>query len=157
MTPAIIISAELIPLAAATEGHHDAFGTSVGGIWFPSPSLKPQEGYKNEPVVWRLKWPEFIVDKLVSSDNPNGSIPNSDLGLVGGLLHLEALAQCFDTQERTVLSKTDNLNVLFWQRKASSSSDKPAQWSTGPRMAPWPHPPPHSACGPQFSHVVLYS
>ena len=105
--------AELIPLAAAAEGHHDASGMGAGGIWFPAPSLRPREGYKNQPIVWRLKWPEFIVNKLVSSDNPNGTISNSDLELAGGLLHLEALAQCFDIRERTVLSKTDNLNALF--------------------------------------------
>ena len=116
--------AELIPLAAAAEGHHNASGAGAGGIWFPSPTLKPREGFKNGPVVWRLKWPQFIVDKLVSSDNPDGTISNSDLELAGGLLHLEALAQCFDARERTALSKTDNLNALFWQRKASSSSDK---------------------------------
>ena len=116
--------AELIPLAAAAEGHHNASGTGAGGIWFPSPSLRPREGYKNEPVVWRLQWPQYIVDELVSSDNPDGTISNSDLELAGGLLHLEALAQCFDIRERTVLSKTDNLNALFWQRKASTSSDK---------------------------------
>ena len=37
---------------------------------------------------------------------------------------MEAIAQTFDVRERTVLSKTDNLNALFWQRKASTSSDK---------------------------------
>ena len=37
---------------------------------------------------------------------------------------MEALAQTFDIRERTVLSKTDNLNALFWQRRASTSSDK---------------------------------
>ena len=116
--------AELIPLASAAEGHHDASGAGAGGIWFPSPSLKPREGFRNGPVVWRLRWPEYIVNQLVTSTNPNGSISNSDLELAGGLLHLEALAQCFDARERTALSKTDNLNALFWQRKASSSSDK---------------------------------
>ena len=37
---------------------------------------------------------------------------------------MEALAQTFDICERTVLSKTDNLNSLFWQRKASATTDK---------------------------------
>ena len=116
--------AELIPLASAAEGHHDASSAGAGGIWFPSPSLKPREGFRNGPVVWRLQWPEYIVNQLISSTNPNGSISNSDLELAGGLLHLEALAQCFDARERTALSKTDNLNALFCQRKASLSSDK---------------------------------
>ena len=56
------------------------------------PSSSPREGFENKPVVWRLRWPQFIVDELVSSDNPNGTISNSDLELAGGLLHLEALA-----------------------------------------------------------------
>ena len=44
--------AELIPLASAAEGHHDASGAGVGGIWFPSPSLKPRKGFRNGPIVW---------------------------------------------------------------------------------------------------------
>jgi hypothetical protein len=46
------------------------------------------------------------------ADNPHGSITNSDLELADGLLHLEdALSQCFDIWERTVLSKGDNLST----------------------------------------------
>ena len=116
--------AEIIPLAAAAEGHHDASGMGAGGIWFPGPHLRPREGFVNKPVVWRMRWPQFIIDQLVTRENPEGTISNSDLELAGGLLHLEALAQCFDIRERTVLSKTDNLNALFWQRKGSTSSDK---------------------------------
>jgi hypothetical protein len=58
-------------------------------------------------------------------DKPNGTITNSDLELAGGLLHLEALTQAFDITERTVLSKGDNLSTTFWERKGSTSSDKP--------------------------------
>jgi hypothetical protein len=116
--------AELVPLLAAAEGHHDASGKGAGGVWFPAKHLAPRRGYKNQPVLWRLKWPQHIIDQLVTSTNPNGTISNSDLELAGGLLHLEAIAQCFDVRERTVLSKTDNLNTLFWQRKASTTTDK---------------------------------
>ena len=34
------------------------------------------------------------------------------------------LCQHYDVRERTVLSKTDNLAALFWQRKGSTTSDK---------------------------------
>jgi hypothetical protein len=34
------------------------------------------------------------------------------------------LCQHFDIRERTILSKTDNLAALFWQRKGSTTSDK---------------------------------
>ena len=48
-----------------------------------------------------------------------------DLELAGGLLHLDALSHCFDIRERTVLSKGDNLSTRFWERKGSTTSDKP--------------------------------
>ncbi|KAL3815966.1 hypothetical protein ACHAXA_008925 [Cyclostephanos tholiformis] len=98
--------AELVPLQPVAEGHHDASATGAGGIWFPSPSLTPRTGYTNtSPLAWRFRWPQEVVNKIVTDANPHGSITNSDLELAGGLLHLDALAHCFDIRERTVLSK----------------------------------------------------
>ena len=116
--------AELVPLLSSAEGHHDASGAGAGGVWFPAKHLIPRQGATNQPLVWRLRWPQQIADLLVTEDNPKGTITNSDLEPAGGLLHLEALAQTFDVRERTALSKTDNLNALFWQRKGSTTTDK---------------------------------
>ena len=116
--------AELVPLLSSAEGHHDASGKGAGGVWFPADHLAPREGTTDQPIVWRLRWPRRIADLLITNANPNGTITNSDLELVGGLLHLEALAQTFDVRERTVLSKTDNLNALFWERKRSETMEK---------------------------------
>lgn len=116
--------AELVPLLASAMGHHDASGTGAGGVWFPSRHICPRSGYSHKPVLWRLRWPPDIINKLVTSTNPNGTISNSDLELAGALLHLEAISQCFDVRERTIVSKTDNLNTLFWQRKGSTTSGK---------------------------------
>ena len=94
------------------------------GIWFPGSGLVPRQGYNaTQPLVWRLEWPSFVSNAIVSSDNPNGTITNSDLELAGGLLHLEAAAQAFDIRERTVVSKGDNLNTTFWERKGSATSN----------------------------------
>eukprot|EP00804_Cyclotella_cryptica_P029635 CCRYP_019021-RA/>CCRYP_019021-RA protein AED:0.08 eAED:0.21 QI:0/-1/0/1/-1/0/1/0/359 len=118
--------AELVPLDPAAEGHHDASGSGVGGIWFPSATLVSRSGYHSlKPLLWRHQWPDYIKQRLVTEVNPNGTITNSDLELAGGLLHLEALTQAFDVTERTVLSKGDNLSTTFWERKGSTSSDKP--------------------------------
>ena len=116
--------AELVPLLPSAEGHHDASGLGAGGVWFPTEHLIAREGFENRPVMWRIKWPQYIIDRLVTSENPDGTISNSDLELAGGLLHLEALSQTFDIRERTVLSKTDNLNTLYWQRKGSATTEK---------------------------------
>lgn len=118
--------AELIPLLPIAEGHHDASGKGAGGVWFPAMHAIPRKGFKaGIPVVWRLEWPQYIVDRLITDKNPRGTLTNSDLELAGGLLHLEALVQTFDTRERTILSKGDNLNTTFWERKGSTSTDKP--------------------------------
>ena len=118
--------AELIPLAPVAEGHHDASGSGAGGVWFPGDELQPRHGYKPDvPLLWRLKWPEFITRLLVTDENPDGTITNSDLELAGGLIHLEAIAQSFDVRERTVVSKGDNLNTTFWERKGSTTCNSP--------------------------------
>ena len=61
---------------------------------------------------------------LITDANLGGTITNSEMELVGGLLHLDAPAQTFDIRGSTVLSKTDNLNTLFWQRAGSATIDK---------------------------------
>ena len=121
--------AELVPLAPSAEGHHDASGMGAGGVWFPGTHLAQRQGTKNrEPVVWRHEWPECVRLRLQTEDNPTGTITNSDLELAGGLLHLESIVQTFDCRERTLLSKGDNLATTFWERKGSTSSDKPASY-----------------------------
>ena len=121
--------AELVPLLASTMGYHDASGEGAGGVWFPHQSLSPRksiaDSHPHQPIVWRYRWPQDIIDSLVTEDNPTGTITNSDLELAGGLLHLDALAQYYDVRERTVLSKTDNLATLYWQRKGSATTIKP--------------------------------
>eukprot|EP00804_Cyclotella_cryptica_P016988 CCRYP_001919-RB/>CCRYP_001919-RB protein AED:0.20 eAED:0.20 QI:0/-1/0/1/-1/1/1/0/330 len=115
---------ELVPLLPGAEGQHDASGVGTGGVWFPGDSIPTRGTLKpGTPIVWRLEWPQFVRDNLVSSSNPHGTISNSDLELAGGLIHLDCVAQTLDTPERTLLSKGDNLNTTFWERKGSTTTD----------------------------------
>eukprot|EP00804_Cyclotella_cryptica_P015210 CCRYP_000735-RC/>CCRYP_000735-RC protein AED:0.15 eAED:0.31 QI:0/-1/0/1/-1/0/1/0/313 len=115
---------ELVPLLPGAEGQHDASGAGTGGVWFPGDSIPTRGTLKpGTPIVWRLEWPQFVRDNLVSSSNPHGTISNSDLELAGGLIHLDCVAQTLDTRERTLLSKGDNLNTTFWERKGSTTTD----------------------------------
>ena len=120
--------AELVPLLSSAIGDHDASGKGAGGVWFPHESLDPRgdptKVPSHDPLLWRLEWPQDIIDKLVTEKNPTGTITNSDLELAGGLLHLEAICQHYDVRERTLLSRTDNLATLFWQRKGSATTHK---------------------------------
>ena len=68
--------AELVPLLASAEGHHDASGLGAGGVWFPAEHIISREGFTNSsPVVWRLQWPQFIINKLVTAKNPTRQSP----------------------------------------------------------------------------------
>jgi hypothetical protein len=116
--------AELVPLLPSALGYHDASGSGAGGVWFPTPHLVPRCELAGRLLLWRYQWPEEIHSRLVTETNPMGSISISDLELAGGLLHLDVLCQQYDIRERTILSKTDNLAALFWQRKGSTTSDK---------------------------------
>ena len=49
----------------------------------------------------------------MTDKNPDGTITNSNLEILGGLLHLKALTQTFDAQEHTVLSKIGDLNTVL--------------------------------------------
>jgi hypothetical protein len=116
--------AELVPLLPSALGFHDASGEGAGGVWFPSHTVGSRMKNKNtlHPLLWRYKWPQDIIDNLVTEENPTGTITNSDLELAGGLLHLDVIAHCLDVRERTIVSKTDNLATLFWERKGSATN-----------------------------------
>jgi hypothetical protein len=75
-------------------------------------------------LLWRYKWPTDVASRLITDKNPRGTISISDLELAGGLLHLDVLCQHYAVPERTILSKTDNLATLYWQRKGSTTSGK---------------------------------
>ena len=76
--------AELVPLLASAVGHHNASGLGAGGAWFVPNTVLRWLGYKSGPVVWRYEWPQAIKDQLVTDNNPNGTITNSDLELASG-------------------------------------------------------------------------
>ena len=116
--------AELVPLLPSALGHHDASGVGAGGVWFPAQGLQPRGCQTSSPLLWRYQWPKDVASRLITDKNPHGTISISDLELAGGLLHLDVLCQHYAVPERTILSKTDNLATLFWQRKGSTTSDK---------------------------------
>ena len=121
--------AELVPLTPSLYGPHDASGQGAGGAIFPDGTILPRFKstslhHQRVPVVWRWEFPASIRSKLVTRDNPKGTISNSDFELAGELLEREAIVQCFDVRERTILTATDNTPTLFWSRKGSTTTTK---------------------------------
>ena len=96
----------------------------AGGAWIAAPHVNHRGTTSNNPILWRFEWPEDIKKSLISFQNPNGTITNSDHKLASGLIHLDVAAHCYDIRERTVLSKIDNMATMFWSRKGSTTTNK---------------------------------
>ena len=105
---------ELVPGEPDFVGALDASGEGAGGVWLPGATAL-------DPVVWRFKWPQEIVDRLVTFDNPAGDITNSDLEMAAevlGWLVLEAIVKSLRWKHVGVWS--DNTPTVAWTMRWAS-------------------------------------
>ena len=73
------------------------------------------------PTVFRLEWPADIKADLVSEQNPNGRITNSDLELAGMvILWLIMEAVCSDLADAHCALFSDNSPTIGWVRRLAS-------------------------------------
>lgn len=111
--------AELISGALSAIGSVDASGYGMGGVWFT---------VAHEPLVWRQRFPDDIVSRLVSSSNPTGDLTNSDFELTGVVAHQDILAQEFDIREASVSTLNDNTPAVSRSFKGSVTTRDPAAY-----------------------------
>lgn len=78
------------------------------------------------PILWQQRFPQSICNNLVSYDNPNGRITNSNLKLAGLIAHNDILAQYADVSEATTHNCYNNTPTVFWQIKGAVTSVGPA-------------------------------
>jgi hypothetical protein len=141
--------AELVPTdTPSTSGAHDTAAAGMGDMHF-----FPLEDGTIKPLLWRAPFPSEIAKRLVSSDNPAGTITNSELEVTGRVAQLDVLAQHLDIRKRTVHNSSDNVATVWWQQKGAVSSSGPTSrllhiqtlkrtnWARGlsVRGAPWPY------------------
>jgi hypothetical protein len=110
---------ELIVHVPGYIGYCDASKLGAGGVWLSGSFLLP-------PVVWRIEWPLDIQQKMVSYDNPTGSISNSDLEMAGMLAHYLVLEHLVSLRHVHVAAWCDNTPTVSWTNKLSSSRSRVA-------------------------------
>ena len=89
-------------------GTLDASGEGAGGVWLP--------GRRDlAPTVWQVEWPSHVKERLVSFDNPEGDLTNSDLEMAAELLGWLVLEGLVATQWRHVEVCSDNSATVAWQ------------------------------------------
>ena len=97
----------------------DASGEGAGGVWLPG-------ARELAPIVWRVRWPQEVRDRLVTADNRNGDITNSDLEMAAevlGWLVLEAVVSLLWTH---VGMWSDNSATVSWQTRWASRRSRVA-------------------------------
>jgi hypothetical protein len=99
-------------------GYCDASAFGAGGVWLGGEC-------ELEPLVWRVVFPPDITDKVVSYDNPNGTLTNSDLELAAILLHEMVLERAVNVRHRRAVIFSDNKPSVAWVRKMNPRSKRP--------------------------------
>ena len=110
---------ELVANMPRYAGYHDAAAEGAGGVWF---SLADNM----VPLVWRDKFPTDIASDVVSDDNPNGGITNSDLELAAEVLAIGVILDRAPVVKHAPLGTLcDNTPTVSWVTKMASKATTP--------------------------------
>jgi hypothetical protein len=90
--------AELIPQDPSVIGTTDASGQGMGGVAFLNTPL----GLR--PILWRHRYPKHIQSRLITFDNPRGSLSIGDLELSATVCHHDVITTAVDAREHTIHS-----------------------------------------------------
>ena len=114
---------EVLPQQPTYVGCCNAAKLGMGGVWLPSAQhpLHP-------PYVWQAPFPSAVQQALVSTDNPSGSITNSDLEQAGTIAHEATLAAVHDLCHCTIATFSNNTPAVAWGNKASTTTAGPASY-----------------------------
>ena len=109
--------AEIVPQEPSFLGATDAAKPGMGGVYYDA---------EGQPYVWRVPFPSEVQSRLVSTDNPQGTITNSDLEHTGMLGQLCLINQRHDARYATILTMCDNTPAVSRVAKGAASSIGPA-------------------------------
>jgi hypothetical protein len=79
----------------------DALGLGMGGVWLSTTSKSPA-------LLWHSPFDHTITNKLVTTDNPTGTITNSDLEQLALACHPDILTSIMDVCEQTICALSES-------------------------------------------------
>jgi hypothetical protein len=104
---------ELVEHEAEMAGTCDASMDGAGGIWI---------GYNLQPTVWRLKWPEEVVELYRA-----GKLTNSDLEMAGVLLQYLVAERLRPMEQYHTAVWSDNTLAANWSTKMADKATTPIE------------------------------
>ena len=107
--------AEIVQQLLTDLGYTDTSGIGGGGVWLNS-------NYDGSNLAWRLEWPTYIQDNLISFDNPIWEITNSDLKLVALVIQETIFMEvCKKPAWRTPITSSNNTPTVVWIFKEATT------------------------------------
>ena len=119
---------EIVPTYPLVVGATDAAGHGMGGVFFVPTNTSTDEQPDYESYFWRAEFPTDIRSQLLTRDNPSGRITNSDLELAASIGQHDVVAHITDVVYATVFTLHDNTPTVYWNRKGSTTTTKPAAY-----------------------------
>ncbi len=110
---------ELVPDMPHYVGYHDTATAGAGRVWFSLIDDMP-------PFVWRSAFPPDIESAVVSDDNPDGRLTNSNLELAVEVLPIGVvLASAPEVKHIPLGTLCDNTLTVSWIDKMASKAKGP--------------------------------
>jgi hypothetical protein len=114
--------AEIVDSSPAFIGTVDALGLGMGGTWISCTDTQAA------PLLWCHRFDATISDRLVSMENPTGSLTNSELEQLTLTCHPDILTDNHDVREETICALSDNMAAISHERRRSASSNSPSAY-----------------------------
>ena len=111
--------AELVPDYPSAIGSVDAAKSGMGGVLFTD---------YHPPLLWRVPFPLDLQSCIVSTEQPNGDIMNSNLEQAGVLAQADVANTVFDLRDRTLATLNDNIAAISHNKKGAITSDQSAAY-----------------------------
>jgi len=102
---------ELVEYEPELAGTCDASAAGAGGVWV---------GYDVQPTVWRIEWPEDVVELYRT-----GKLTNSDLEMAGVLLQYLVAEQLRPMDRCHTAIWSDNSPATSWSTKMADKATTP--------------------------------
>jgi hypothetical protein len=110
---------EVVPDMPHYVGYHDAAAVGAGGVWFSLTNNMPS-------FIWRSAFPPNIESEVVSDNNPDGRLTNSDLELAAEVLAVGVVfATAPEVKHIPLGMLCDNTPTVSWINKMASKAKGP--------------------------------
>jgi hypothetical protein len=107
----------VVPRCPTTLAATDASKQGMGGF-----VITPQHNGERRYDIWRAPFDTFIQKQLVSTDNPAGTVTNSDLELTSLLVGAYIAAHAASQPHPHIAIATDNTSAQSWLRSGSTTT-----------------------------------